>query len=182
MEIDRILVTPRWAGTIDSDWYPWLAAALPAVVRVALPDPNAPTPEGCAAAFADALAAGDPRSTLIVGHSVSCLGWLHALASTDHTVAGFVAVAGWWTVDHPWPTLMPWIETRVPTETLRGRLGSVFVLLGANDPFTSDQATNSARWRTELGATTEILDDVAHFNRAEEPAVRAAVMAIVSRR
>jgi len=173
--IDRILVTPRWAGTTDSDWYPWLASQLPIVERLALPDPSAPTPERCAQVFAASLAGGDPTRTLIVGHSVSCLGWLHALTRSEVSVAGFLAVAGWWTVDRPWPTLLPWIDSSLPTAALRPRLGTVHVLLGSNDPFTSDQHANGQRWQTELGATTQIIDGAAHFNRAHEPAVLSAV-------
>ena len=118
--IERVLVTPRWAGSIDSDWYPWIAAREARVERVPLPQPEAPTIAGCVEAFGAALRSGDPARTLCVGHSVSCLGWLHTLAAHEVRVAGLLCVAGWWTIDDPWPTIQPWIDAKLPVTALRG--------------------------------------------------------------
>jgi uncharacterized protein len=171
----RILVAPRWSGTIDDDWYPWLAAEVPGVVRVPLPDRDAPEPGACARDFAAALAEGDPAGTLIVGHSVSCQGWLHALERHELAVAGFLAVAGWWTIDKPWPTIQPWLDATLDHAALRSRLGRVVVLLGTDDPFTSDQQQNARLWQDRLGATVQIVERGRHFNNHIEPSVRAAL-------
>jgi predicted alpha/beta hydrolase family esterase len=180
MQIERILVTPRWSGTIDDDWYPWLATQLPALERIPLPDPGAPVPATCAVQLAAALDAGDPARTLVIGHSVSCQGWLHALARGSGPVAGFLAIAGWWTVDRPWPTIVPWCEATLDHGALRARLGRVHVVLGTDDPFTRDQEANAERWRGRLGATVDIVEDGRHFNRPIEPAVLAAIRTLVA--
>lgn len=181
MEVNRILVTPRWSGTIDSDWYPWIAGAVPEIVRVPLPDRDAPTPLGCSAAFGAALAEGDPARTVLVGHSVSCQGWLHALAERDVRVAGFLAVAGWWSIDRPWPTIQPWLDAAVgiDCDVLQRRLGAVRVLVGTEDPFTSDQASNARLWRERLGADIRVVDSGRHFNERQEPEVLAALGALL---
>jgi predicted alpha/beta hydrolase family esterase len=176
----RILVTPRWGGTIDDDWYPWLASQVPGIERVALPDASAPTIDRCARELAAALGGGEPA--IVVAHSVSCQGWLHAMGRTESRLVGFLAVAGWWTVDEPWPSIQPWIDATHDRGALRTRLGEVRVLLGTNDPFTRDQQANAALWRARLGAAVRIVEDGRHFNRPEEPdvllelsALRAAV-------
>ncbi len=175
----RILVTPRWGGTPEDDWYRWLFDAVPGIELVPLPDPGAPTPERCAEVFGAALASGDPARTFLLGHSVSCQGWLHALARTEVAVAGFLGVAAWWSVDRPWPTLMPWVEASLDTLALRPKLGRVRVLLGEQDPYTSDQRTNAAQWEERLGATTCIVAGAAHFNGKEEPEVLAELRALI---
>jgi uncharacterized protein len=178
--IDAILVTPRWSGTVDDDWYHWLAAQEPRVQLVPLPDKDAPTIEGCAHAFAAALDLHDPARVLVVGHSVSCLGWLHALARREVHIGGFLGVAAWWQIDKPWPTILPWLQTPLPTDALRARLGRVQVILGEGDPFTADQQQNAALWRQRLGAEVELVLAGAHFNRRAEPAVALALQRLLS--
>ncbi|MBS1122544.1 MAG: hypothetical protein H6Q90_4772 [Deltaproteobacteria bacterium] len=180
LQIERILLAPRWGGTIDDDWHPWLAAQVPGIERIPLPDPGAPVPTTCGERFAAALDAGDPARTLLVGHSVSCQGWLHAVARGSIRVAGLLAIAGWWTVDRPWPTIRPWCDAVLDHAALRDRLGRVHVVLGTDDPFTSDQHANAQRWRDQLGATVEIVDRGRHFNQRQEPAVLAALRALLA--
>jgi len=178
--VDAILVTPRWSGTIDDDWYHWLAALEPRVQRVALPDKDAPTIDGCARAFAAALTLHNPARVIVVGHSVSCLGWLHALSRLEVRIGGFVGVAAWWQIDKPWPTILPWQQTPLPTGALRERLGRVQVILGEDDPFTADQQHNATLWRQRLGADVELVPGGAHFNRREEPMVASVLRRLLS--
>jgi len=178
--VDRILVTPRWGGGVESDWYPWLADVLgePPVRRVPLPEADAPTIAGCRDAFAAALEGGDPATTLCVGHSVSVQGWLRVFQALDLQVAGLVAVAGWWSVDEPWETIRPWIDTGHDLDAIRARCPHIHVLLGTGDPFTSDQQRNAALWRERVGAQVRIVEDAAHFNDAEAPAVLETLRAL----
>lgn len=174
----RVLVTPRWGGTIDDDWYPWIDALVPGVERVPLPEPDAPTIASCVDAFGAALAKGDAASTICVGHSVSCQGWLHALAAQGTSVAALVCVAGWWTVDEPWPTIQPWIDAAHDLDALRARAPHVRVLVSDDDPFTADTSANAALWRERLDARVTIVPGAKHFNRAEEPTVLAVLEAL----
>lgn len=177
-ELTRILVTPRWSGTIEDDWYPWLEGELGGdlVTRVALPDRQAPTIEGCVRAFGAALDAGDPATTLCVGHSVSVQGWLHTFASRpERRVAGLIGVAGWWTVDESWPTIVPWLEADHDFEALRRSCDRYVVLISDNDPFTADHEHNARTWRERLDADVRILPGAKHLNHDTAPAVLAAV-------
>lgn len=175
----RILLTPRWAGTIESDWYPWLVEELgsPPIELVPLPEHSAPTIAGCVQEFGRALDAGDPATTLCVGHSVSVQGWLHTLADQpDRQVVGLLAVAGWWTVDEPWPTIEAWIAAEHDFTAIRSACPDIRVLLSDNDPFTRDHAANAEQWRHRLGATVTVVAGTKHFNAPTSPDVRDAIL------
>ena len=174
----RLLLTPRWAGSPDDDWYPWLAEQIgePPVERLALPTADAPTIAGCVAAFSSALDAGDATATWCIGHSVSVQGWLHTLASRPGTrIAGLIAVAGWWTVDEPWPAIRPWLDAQLDLAAIRHACPRVVVLLGTDDPFTRDQVANAALFRKRLDAEVTVVAGAQHFNRRVEPTVLAAI-------
>jgi hypothetical protein len=78
--IERIVMMPRWSGTLDDDWYRAFIAAVERerfeIVEVELaPTKDAPAPAACVAALSDACAAlSDEKlsKTLFIGHSVSC--------------------------------------------------------------------------------------------------------------
>ncbi len=174
----RVLVTPRWGGTPDDDWYPWLGRQLgePPVERLPLPDLDAPRIDRCVQAFAAALAQGDRRETICVGHSVSVQAWLRTLSvDPDPPIAGLVAVAGWWGVDEPWPSILPWIETPHQLDRARRGLPKVHALISTDDPFTRDHEKNAQIWRERLGARVTIVEGAKHFNGSESPAVLDAV-------
>lgn len=182
--IERVVVMPRWSGTPRSDWYPWLREALGgwggALDVLALPDADAPTIEGCVAAIEAAVDDGALGSTLLVGHSVSCQAMVRYLARRPAGVAaaGLLAVAGWWSVDAPWPSIVPWIEAPVDTERARAAVERVVVLLSDNDPFTADHAANTTLWRTRMGADVRVVPGAKHFNGAVEPAVLDGLAAL----
>ncbi len=181
--IDRILLVPRGAGTATSDWYPWLARELasraPAVrleVAPLEPAPAAPEIEACMAAIG-ALGALDPAGTLLVGHSVGCQVLMRALARLPDgaRAPALLLVAGWWTVDQPWDTLRPWIDTPFELARVVARCARIEVLLSDDDPFTRDAEETRRRFVEGLGATVQILPGRRHFNAPEEPAVLDAV-------
>lgn len=183
--IERVVVMPRWSGTPESDWYPWLRGALGgwggALDVLALPDKDAPTITGCVeaidAAVDAAVDAATVGSTLLVGHSVGCQAMVRWLAqrSGGTRAAGLLAVAGWWAVDAPWPSIVPWIELPVDTARARAAVERVVVLLSDNDPFTADHAGNAEQWRARMGAEVRVAPGARHFNGAVEPAVLDAL-------
>jgi len=185
--IDRILLVPRWSGTATSDFYPWLERELAsrapgARLEVAplLPAPDRPEIEACL----EALAGLDPSRTLLVGHSVGCQVLARALACLpdDARAPALLCVAGWWTVDRPWDTLRPWIETPFDHARAAARCARIEVLLSDNDPFTSDAEQTRRRFVEALGAEVQIAPGRKHFNASEEPAVLAAVLRLLGRR
>jgi predicted alpha/beta hydrolase family esterase len=187
--IRRVVIVPRWGGGPDDDFYPWLADALGQRVTVVRPRylrPDAPRIEEWVPVVLAQLWAA-PAETLILGHSVGCRAALHALSRLRPglSVGGLLCVAGWWTVDTPWPTIEPWLEPLSEQQLVRARAaaaGRCRVLLSDDDPYTTDHVTNGVRWREGLGAEVEVLPGGGHFNGAEEPAVLTSLEALLSSR
>jgi uncharacterized protein len=184
-DIQHVLIAPRWAGSSQHDWYPWLKASLGAthpgvVVEVLdLPEPSKPDPEVWAAAIAARLLDFDRRlpAVMLVGHSVGCQGVLRALGAlpADAQVGGLLMVAGWWTIDAPWDSIQPWLTPPPHLARARAQTPWTDVLLSDNDPFTADATANAAQWRDTLDASVSILPGLKHFNGAQEPDVLAAI-------
>jgi predicted alpha/beta hydrolase family esterase len=181
---ERVCIVPRWAGRADSDWYPWIRAELAEahpgleVRMLDLPNPAAPVIDQCIASLRAEL--GDDlaalRETLLVGHSVGCQALMRYLAgleprSEGDAVEHLVCVAGWWTIDEPWPSLRPWVDTGFDLARLRRAVAGVSVLLGDDDPFTHDWRANQALWEQRLDARTKLVPGAKHFNASAEPSV-----------
>lgn len=190
----RVVIVPRWGGHAADDWYPWIREQLAKdpgdglqVEVVALPNPDAPVIEQCVAALQSALGtrAEDLRSTLLVGHSVGCQALLRYLAEVRAADQGagvdaeravgpehLMCIAGWWTIDDPWPSIRPWIDTSIALPSLQANTtGGVTVLLADDDPYTSDWRANKATWEQRLDADVRVIQGGRHFNAAQEPAV-----------
>lgn len=184
--VERIVIMPRWGGEAGDDWYPWLTAQLAGTGRVARvdlaplePDRGAPTIEACVESVRATIAAAetDLAKTLFVGHSVGCQGIMRYLATLSDTtrVAGFVAVAGWFSIDEPWPPIVPWCETPIDTDRVRAIAPRIELLLAEDEPYTRATATTASAWRHRLGAAISLRPDGNHFNGKYEPAVLAVV-------
>ncbi len=179
----RLVVVPRWAGSSGSDFYPWLLAQLVAepgrpfdpVLALDLPEPQTPRIDSWPPAISGALGS-DPvalANTVVLAHSVGCQATLHALAALPPGVhiAAMIAVAGWWSVDRPWPAIVPW-QTRLPDlARVRAAVGEIVVLLSDDDPFSADHGANATLWRERLGARVILIPGAGHFNAAEAPSV-----------
>lgn len=193
----RLVVVPRWGGKPGSDYYPWLVASLAnclhgppglnsglEIVVCDLPDPGTPRldtwpPEIFAVLGTDREALA---RTWVLAHSVGCQAALHALAGLNDglQIAGLLAVAGWWTVDRPWPTILPWQDNLADFARVRAAVPRVALLLSDNDPFTADHAGNAALWRERLAAEVTVVPGAKHFNNSEEPAVLAALRRLMA--
>ena len=172
----RVIVVPRWSGTPNDDWYPWLAEELRGVTVAELPDP--PTVEAWVAGVTEAVGT-DPYAlarTLVIGHSVGCRAVLAALAGlpAGRAVHSVLCVAGWWTLDRPWPEIQPFIELEIDLAAARDNCQNLHVLLSTNDPFTADHEANAAQWRERLDAAVITVPEAGHFNGKQQPAVLQA--------
>ena len=176
-----LVIVPRWAGHADSDFYPWLRHEHPVgfdtVRALEMPNPQQPTPEAWGAALREALGPCPPPGTVLMGHSVGCQAVLRYLAAMPpgSQVDGVMLVAGWWTVDKPWDSLLPWIDDSLDFARLRATARRFVVLLSNDDPFTADFHQNGQLWRKRLGAEVEIITGARHFNAAQEPSVLDAL-------
>jgi len=192
---ERVCIVPRWAGRADSDWYPWLRAELARshpglqVQMLDLPNPSAPVIDQCVASLRAEL--GDDldalRETILIGHSVGCqalMRYLAGLAPSSENdgsqgIEHLVCVAGWWTIDEPWPSLRPWVDTSFDLARLRSAVAGVSVLLGDDDPLTHDWRTNQALWEQRLDARTKLVAGAKHFNASSEPAVLELIQDLI---
>jgi hypothetical protein len=198
----RLCIVPRWGGTSNSDWYPWLRAQDEVQSRfdedeILGPEievPGTPTIDAWMASLTAACGTGPGSAeilarTAFIGHSVGCQAVLRYLASLPAGVrtAGCVLVAGWWTVDEPWDSLQPWLVppgvAGVPAgdpalwlERVRAASPRFLVLISDNDPFTADWQATKAAWQERLGATVRVIPGAKHFNATEAPAVVDALL------
>jgi len=182
MAVERLILVPRWGGRADSDFYPWLARELGRlrwrgeVETAGLRPPDAPEVAATVAAVRGRLGpAGRLARTVLVGHSVGAQAAMRALAEPGPAVAGLLLVAGWWTVDSPWPAIQRWIDSPFDWDRTRERSARRLVLLSTDDPFTADAARSRRLFEERLAAEVRVHDRAAHFNRGAEPAVLAAV-------
>lgn len=180
----RLRIVPRWAGHPESDFYPWLMRALLEgeerspyrdVRALAMPDPNLPTIDAWVGRLSAELERdlGAAQETVLVGHSVGCQALLRYLASLPQgvTFRGALLVAGWLSIDTPWDSIRPWIETSFDLARARERVSDLVVLLSDNDPFTADYQENKRAWEERAAARVVVAPGAKHFNAAEEPAV-----------
>jgi uncharacterized protein len=185
----RVCLVPRWGATPDSDWYPFLlrrvvAGALPtveeAVIAPLRPDPDEPTIADCVASIEDTVGGALDR-TLLVGHSLGCRALLHYLATRPdgERAKGLLCVAGWWTVDEPWDSLLPWIDEPLDVERARHAVGPVHVLVSDDDPFTADHEATCMAWARRMGAEVTTRPGGKHFNGAHEVSVLINLAALL---
>ncbi len=186
MSAERVIVVPRLRGRADSDFYPQLARGLRGlgwrgeVETAALRTPDAPELTSTVAGVRGRLGApARAARTVLVGHSVGAQAAMRALAEPGPVLAGLLLVAGWWTLDHPAPALVAWLETPFDWQETRARAGRTIVLLSTDDPYTADAARTRRLFEERLAAEVRIHDRAGHFNRADEPEVLAALVGLL---
>jgi len=185
-DVPDLIIVPRWSGDAGSDFYPWLIgrarSELGLTTRVVelLPTRGAPEPIPTARSLSAAIAAAD--RPIVVAHSVGCRAALMAAAELPEgrQLEGLLCIAGWFTVDAPWPTIVPWLDDDLfDPARVRDRVRHLSAVISDNDPFTADHARTRARFE-RLGATVTTVAGGRHFNGSEEPAVWRGVQAVVA--
>lgn len=186
--IDRLLLVPRWSGHEDSDCYPWLRQRLVEcgfggeLVSARLLPPDAPDLVATVAAVRERLGSPDrAERTLVLGHSVGAQAAMRAVAElpVGTHVGAILLLAGWWEVDRPWPTIVPWIETPFAWDRTREAARRCMVLVSTNDPFTTDAARTRRTFEERIDAEVRVYEGAKHFNASEEPAVLEAALELL---
>jgi predicted alpha/beta hydrolase family esterase len=182
----RVVVVPRWGGVSSDDWYPWAARKLArdgiALDALDLPDPSEPRVDAWVEGVSRSLAGGSCAETVLAGHSVGCRAALRAaeLLPPGSRLRGLLLVAGWWEVDEPWDTLLPWQELEHDAVRVGGAAGRPLVLLSDDDPFTVDWQANRDAWMERLGAEVRVVPGRQHFNAAEEASALTAIRELLA--
>ncbi len=190
----RLIVIPRWAGSSHDDWYPWLQSQLAAddagyeIHILDIPDWNAPDVADSVDFLLKYLPADQlDTDTVLVGHSVGCQLIIRYLAHVEAEarragravpqVGGVLCVAGWFSVDQPWETVLNWIHLPVDYAAARRTIppGKLVVLLSNDDPYTADYRENERLWVEQMQAEVQILPEKQHFGEALDPDVLAAI-------
>lgn len=186
--IDRLLLVPRWSGHEDSDCYPWLRRRLVEsgfrgeLTTAPLVPPEAPELATTVAAVRERLGTADQAArTLVLGHSVGAQAAMRAVAELPPGthVGAVLLLAGWWDVDRPWPTIVPWIETPFAWARTREAARRRVVLVSTNDPFTADAGLTRRLFEERIDAEVRVLEGAKHFNASEEPAVLDATLELL---
>jgi len=189
MPLDRILLVPRWSGKRDSDFYPWFSATITErgwrgeLEFISLRPPSAPEITPTIAAIRGRLSTPALASrTLLIGHSVGAQAAMRTLADLPPgvEVAAFLAIAGWWSIDDPWPTIQPWIDTPFDWARARAAARRRIVLLSTDDPFTADSAQTGRLFADRLAAEVQMKEGAGHFNAPEEPSILPAVLDLLA--
>ncbi len=149
-----------------------------------MPRPELPDIVAWPAAITAALGTdqGLLESTCVLAHSVGCQALLRSLAELPPgtRIGGALCVAGWWQIDRPWDSILPWLEPVPQLARVRNAIGKLRVLLSDNDPFTADHKKNRRLWQERLGAEVQLAPDGKHFNAATEPDVLTALLALMT--
>lgn len=173
----KIYIFPRYGGNEDSDWYKKAEQEMlsgdKSVLVTPLSLPNWDNPD--IITFLSYIERRLPQTeidsdTYFVGHSVGCravLLYLNELKKKNQSlrIGGLMCVAGWWTVDNPWPQLEQWINISVDYDGIREMCNeNITTLISDNDPFTSNTQLNKEFWEKNLNAKVLIVPNAKHFN------------------
>lgn len=177
----HLIIVPRWGGSPQHDWYPWVSRVLTeqqlfeSIQVCEMPNPEVPTIVAWTDAVLKALNLhlDHLNKVVLAGHSVGCQAALHALQKLPNGqhINSAIFVAAWWDVDKPWETIKPWISAEHNYHKIKAAAPEISVLLSNNDPFTADVAANTVLWQERLHAQVSVITNAKHFNGTEEPAV-----------
>ena len=173
----RIIIVHQWAGSPESDWYPWLKKQLEAkgceVIVPAMPDSEHPKIEPWVETLRQAIGEPDDQ-TLLIGHSVGCQTIIRCLASLpgDKKFAGALLVTPWVTLlpaalpdEESTATGKPWLETPIDWEAAKKHLPKVAALFSNDDPYVPMVDTET--FNEKLGAQITILENKGHLTAEE---------------
>lgn len=169
----KVVIVPRWGGTADDDWYPWLAAKLRGRAEVdfapLLPLAWSPTIDETVAAVGRAVGR-DAARTILVGHSTGCQAVVRWLATQPpRSVPAALCVAAWFQVDERFPGVDEWIDTPIDTKAAAAAVATpIRVLISDDDDVTADHRATAAEWRRRLGAKVRVVPGAVHFNARQQ--------------
>ena len=184
----RLILIPRWAGTSQSDWYPWLRAELQTdeqrtfdpIILADMPHPELPVIDAWVSRIKTLIGPELPAAsnTIVAAHSVGCQAVLRALAELPSSgVAGLFLVAPWFTIDAPWDAIRPWIDVPFDLKAARARAGKVIAVMSDNDRHRKDWRANRQSWEERLGAEVVLVPGASHFNDEQYPALLQMLLA-----
>lgn len=166
----RVIIVHRWAGSPESDWYPWLRAELEKMgVQVEIPAMHVteqPEIEAWVNKLARVVGEVD-ENTILVGHSIgvqTILRYLERLPA-GKKVRGVVSVAGWFSLqnldEEDMPVARPWLETTIDVQKVRQHCTQFVGIFSDNDPLVP--AENSTWFGERLGARIVTQHQQGHF-------------------
>ena len=181
----RVVLAPRFGGTMESDWYRWLRDKLDAHAKFPLdafvfcelkPEPEKPEVTACTDHLRDLLGtdAGALGRTIVVGHSLGAQIALRTLADLtgNAKVAGALCVAGWLKLDLAPKTLGAWLREPLDRKAARARAARLINVVSSNDPNQLSILKVTRDWKeSELRADVVATAQPGHFSGSEEPLV-----------
>lgn len=186
----RVILVPRFGGTLDSDWYRWLRERLAARSKFPLGSfefcPLQPVPEkpaaGASVRHLGDLLGSDASAlarTVVVGHSLGAQVALRALVGLNGKakLAGVVCVAGWLKLDLTPKTLKGWLQEPIDLKAARAGTAKLINIVSRNDPNQIDAIGVTRQWKeSELAAEVVIGSEPGHFSGHEEPLVLDTIL------
>ena len=192
----RLCIVPRWAARQDMEWYDWLCAtdavkeSFAPVLRPDVQDWQEPTVASWLATLASACGQDQDElaRTYFVAHSVGCQAVIRYLATLPEgtRVAGCLLVAGWWTLDAPWDSILPWVYPLdesgaapahpIDLPRVRAACSNILTLISDNDQFTRDWRQTERDFQARIDARVEVIPGAGHFNASDAPVVRDALV------
>jgi uncharacterized protein len=173
----RIYIFPRYSGNENSDWYQMACTEIVlrnnqlCVIPLNLPNWDRPETSEFLSFIEDKVPLNElDYDTFFVGHSIGCRAALLFLNELQKKkpflrIGGLMCIAGWWTVDHPWPQLEQWIDITFNYESIQEVCNrNIICLISDNDPFTTDNILNKSMWEDRLNARVITIPNARHFN------------------
>jgi len=173
----RIYIFPRYSGNENSDWYQKAKLEIMKsesnllVIPLSLPNWDKPEISKFLSFIENEIPMnGIDSDTYFIGHSVGCraaLVYLNELQMKNSSIkiGGLMCIAGWWSIDKPWPQLAQWINVAIDYNKIQEICNhNIVTLLSENDPYTSDYQKNMKLWKDKLNAKVSVIPNVMHFN------------------
>lgn len=172
----RAVIVHGWDGFPEECWFPWLNRELEARgFEVQVPQmPEAATPKMALWVPKLAEVIGQPDDQLVlIGHSMGVQTIMRYLASIERPIAGFVAVAGFFTLipgsigtADDEKVARPWLTTPIDTDKVKANAQKIVAIFSDDDPYVALE--NVALFESRLGAKTIVLHNKGHMGGSDQ--------------
>ena len=164
------LLIHGWAGSPDSDFFPWLRKELSkkfAVECPLMPDTDSPKINPWLREFSKHVK--DPEDTVVIGHSIGCQTMLRYLEKyKGKPFKAVIFVAGWITLKgldaEEKPIAKPWLEKKIDLGKVKGKAENLVAIFSDNDPFVS---LSNAKYFRKIVSKIVIVKKQGHFSAQE---------------